>query len=448
MKTIIKGDKLIELGFKPSKWFKTALTYINSNNITNSKEMIAYCNTLNKPLIKYHNKPMSYSLNIHPTNEDEKNNIDNVIKTMDTLMRLPVVLQGAVMPDACPAGNVGTIPVGGVVAVKNAIVPNFHSADICCSLMTSIIPTVDHKIIMDISQEVTHFGFGSNPLFVDKLPSGLIEKIEGNFFTKDLLIAAQKSIGTQGDGNHFLSIGKINDSDMAITTHHGSRSFGAKLFKKGKNIAEKLTYELTGLKNNQNAWIPFDTKEGQDYWEALQIIEEWTMLNHAVIHNEISKRLSINIAYRIWNPHNFVFKKEDIFYHAKGATPISNKIEFRSPDIYGQRIIPMNMNEPILIVQDSGVINGGLGFAPHGAGRNVSRTEHIKRNISDIEIETKDIDVRFYSGVPDISELPSAYKSASEVEKQIKHYNLAKIVCKIHPIGCIMAGKIEQYWIN
>jgi hypothetical protein len=39
------------------------------------------------------------------------------------------------MPDACPTGPEGQIPVGGVVVAKNAIHPGFHSADICCSVM-------------------------------------------------------------------------------------------------------------------------------------------------------------------------------------------------------------------------------------------------------------------------------------------------------------------------
>ena len=54
---------------------------------------------------------------------------------MQTLMKTPTIVDGAIMPDACPAGPNGTIPVGGVAVAKNAIHPGMHSADICCSVM-------------------------------------------------------------------------------------------------------------------------------------------------------------------------------------------------------------------------------------------------------------------------------------------------------------------------
>ncbi len=74
-------------------------------------------------------------------------------------MRVPTVEKGAIMPDACPSGSaLGTIPVGGIVATKNAIHPSFHSADICCSV--AILGDVDPKAMLDAAMEQTHFGPG------------------------------------------------------------------------------------------------------------------------------------------------------------------------------------------------------------------------------------------------------------------------------------------------
>ena len=70
-----------------------------------------------------------------PITAVEQANIDYVRQSMQLLMRTPTVVAGAIMPDACPAGPLGTIPVGGVVATRNAIHPGMHSADICCSVM-------------------------------------------------------------------------------------------------------------------------------------------------------------------------------------------------------------------------------------------------------------------------------------------------------------------------
>ncbi|HPQ20841.1 MAG TPA: RtcB family protein [Saprospiraceae bacterium] len=143
-----------------------------------------------------------------------------------------------------------------------------------------------------------------------------------------------------------------------------------------------------------------------------------------------------------WNEHNFVFKDGEQFYHAKGATPLDDKFV---PDSYeGLRLIPLNMREPILVVKGE-TTTSNLGFAPHGAGRDVSRSQHINghSHYTKEEIftkETKGLDVRFYSGEIDISELPSAYKNANNVQAQIEKFGLGQVVDRIIPYGCIMAG--------
>jgi len=91
----------------------------------------------------------------------------------------------------------------------------------------------------------------------------------------------------------------------------------------------------------------------------------------------------------------------------------------------------------------------GLGFAPHGAGRNFSRTAFLRRHagLTEAELvarETKGIDARFFCGIPDVSELPGAYKSAATVRRQIADYGLAEVVATIEPIGCIMAGDWQR----
>lgn len=91
-----------------------------------------------------------------------------------------------------------------------------------------------------------------------------------------------------------------------------------------------------------------------------------------------------------------------------------------------------------------------LSFAPHGAGRNVSRTklrarygdEATRKNV--IEHQTQGIDVRWFCGKPDLSETPVAYKNAAQVRGQIEEFGLAEIVAEIRPLGCVMAGEIPR----
>ncbi len=262
---------------------------------------------------------------------------------------------------------------------------------------------------------------------------------------------AQNHLGTQGDGNHFLYVGQSEQTgETILVTHHGSRGFGASLYKQGMAMADYFRREISPNTLSKNAWIPYDTEEGKAYWEALQIVREWTKLNHEILHNatvELTKKDFVN---RFWNEHNFVFKEDDLFYHAKGATPLAD--QFVPDSQNGLRLLPLNMSEPVLIVKGETTANN-LGFAPHGAGRNMSRSAHKRKfegqtKESIFAQETKGLDIRFFSEHIDISELPSAYKNARNVKAQMKAFGLGEVVDEILPYGCIMAGdwQIDAPW--
>ena len=85
------------------------------------------------------------------------------------------------------------------------------------------------------------------------------------------------------------------------------------------------------------------------------------------------------------------------------------------------------------------------GFAPHGAGRNISRIQHRKskgeKTIQRVfEEETQGLDIRFFSNEIDITELPSAYKNAASVRNQMDEFGLGTVIDEVLPYGCIMAG--------
>jgi tRNA-splicing ligase RtcB len=455
---MITGADLIAAGFKPGKHFTAMLAEANRVLDTTGDRglAIAAAETAQPapvlPLDHHDSKPLH--VNLVPNGAAEQTNLDNVMATMREVMRTPVVRAGAVMPDACPAGPLGTIPVGGVVA-SEAIHPGMHSADICCSMAISILPGVDPAALLDAVHKVTHFGPGARPVPVP-LFNGMAEAFERH----PLLDAglAQSNFATQGDGNHFAYVGTMRSTgETALVTHHGSRGPGASLYNAGMKIAERYRRELSPATLRQNAWIPADTKDGDEYWEALQIIRGWTRENHWAIHDMASAIVGMHARDRFWNEHNFVFRKSDgLFYHGKGATPAWRDFAYDANEL---TLIPLNMAEPILIVRGKNAPNG-LGFSPHGAGRNLSRIAHKRlaadrvgadaRGLSPNDTaaifaqETAGLDVRFYSGVTDISELPSAYKNAAAVRAQIAQFDLADIVDEVLPYGCIMAGDWQQ----
>lgn len=441
----ITGQFLIDLGYSPAKWFGEAIDYINENELT-EVEITEYLKQFsNYEVLPLHSEPAEFIINIKAENENEEDNVRKVIETMNTLMRTPTMVGGALMPDACPTGEKGTIPVGGVAIARNAIHPGMHSADICCSVMLTDFGKIDPKIVLDLGHKHTHFGIGGRSRGNQMhMPMELIEEFRSNLFLNDekLISTAREHLGTQGDGNHFMFVGTSkNTGNTMLVTHHGSRAVGAYLYDKGMKVAEKFRKEISPDTLKVNAWIPFDTEEGQEYWNALQIIRKWTKLNHESIHNIILKELEMEAQNRFWNEHNFVFRDGDLFYHAKGATPLDPKF---LPDITGARLIPLNMAEPVLIVE--GKINDrNLGFAPHGAGRNFSRSIHRKsfgeKPIEEIfNEETQGLDVRFFFNEIDVSELPSAYKNAQSVRKQMEEFQLGEVIDEVIPYGCIMAG--------
>ncbi|MEM6377663.1 MAG: RtcB family protein, partial [Bacteroidota bacterium] len=405
----ITGKTLIELGYRPGKWFKAALEHANAEALAGD-QLVEYLDQVAPNHIEPHEVSIEFQRNIRAESILEKDNVARVIKTMEALMKTPTLTAGALMPDACPTGKIGQIPVGGVVAAKNAIHPAMHSADICCSVMMTSFGDIDPKLVLDAAHSVTHFGGGGREDLFD-LPVALEDQIKDNILlnTEKSLVLAKTHLGTQGDGNHFLYVGTSeNTGETVMVTHHGSRGFGANLFKRGMKIAEAFRKEISPKTLSVNAWIPYTEEAGQNYWEALQIVRAWTKLNHEVIHDATAQKIAKNPGLRFWNEHNFVFKDSDTFYHAKGATPLDDKFV---PDSYeGLRLIPLNMSEPVLVVKGATTATN-LGFAPHGAGRNVSRSAH-KRSKAGKSIEaifaeeTQGLDIRFYSGHIDISELP------------------------------------------
>jgi RNA-splicing ligase RtcB len=386
---------------------------------------------------------------------EDVENFYKIRQHMEEIAKIPTVQAISVMPDACPAGSaLGTIPVGGVVVTKNAIHPGMHSADACCSMALSVLNgDQDPKALLDSAMRNTHFGMGGRDDFAAQPSDALMSAFEGNRYLVGLIPAARKHFGTQGDGNHFWSLGRLESTGQTcIVTHHGSRKPGAELYKKGLADAWEATRKVCPEVGKHNSWLDFDTENGQEYWKALQLIRRWTRENHFAIHDSVIKDCGARLSDRTFNEHNFVFKRGEFFIHAKGATPSYKGF---SDETSGRVIIPLNMAAPILICDVNENPNFGtdfvntpsLGFCPHGAGRTLSRTEFQKRLESKgltpkgmIEDYTSKFDIRAFSGKYDISEFPEAYKPEGDILTAIKKYNLTVIVDRVMPYGSIMAG--------
>lgn len=446
---MITGKHLIEKGYKPGPWFAKAIVELNEFGVPLEGlefKMVVEKHQPKHSYVEPYAEALPYFKNLIAENDDELENLISVEATMDVVMRTPTITAGAIMPDACPAGPIGNIPVGGVVVARNAIHPAMHSADICCSVMITGFGFNDPKRILDLIHKITDFGGGPRKKDHFPVPQSLMNRMAANPYFDGMALAMAKShMGSQGDGNHFSFVGKSrNTGETCLVTHHGSRGVGARVYKAGMRVAESWRKRLSPNSNKINAWIPYDSEDGVKYWEALQLIREWTKLNHEVLHKYVCDILKYKSKLHFWNEHNFVFKKNDQFFHAKGSTPMRD--DFVPDNHTGLRIIPLNMAEPVLIVKRQWKSLTGLEFAPHGAGRNMSRSKFLRQDYSDFQKEIEGLDIRAYSGIHDHSEFPSAYKSAKVVREQIEYFGLGEVVDEIIPYGCIMAGASVKTW--
>lgn len=459
MTDAVTGKTLISWGFEPGAWFGPALDEANAMWAAGHDDDAIYRRVAElqpDPPVEPRAAPEPFycALDEDPDDETKCANATRVGETMADVMRTPYVGPGVVMPDACPAGPRGNIPVGGVVASPN-IHPGMHSADVCCSVAcTEFGAGVEPDDVLDAAQHVTHFGPGPRdrgpaPDWRRWISYDVEREFAHNPFLHDLGAAGVDFMATQGDGNHFLFVGRrAGTGRVCVVTHHGSRKPGAELYRRGMRAADRWRRQIAPDVLKANAWLPGGSREARQYWDALQAVRAWTRANHFCIHELI--RQYVDPAYvedRFWNEHNFVFRGRDgLFYHAKGATPVWDADDMcagRDPLVSPDRLIPLNMAEPVLVVRSAGrhAPQRALGFAPHGAGRNVSRTEHKRRGLHDLEAETAGVDMRWWTGRPDVGELPSAYKPAQRVRDEIERHGLAHVVDEIRPFGCIMAGE-------
>jgi len=229
-------------------------------------------------------------------------NIDPAaIDQMATAMKLPISVKGALMADA----HVGYgLPIGGVLATYNAVIPYGVGMDIGCKMCMSVFPASPKKIkgererIKNILMNETRFGLAE---FKDLGHHEILERkeFEEIKFLKSLRPKFAKQLGTSGHGNHFIDVGIVEIEDFseeinlqpgkyfAVLSHSGSRNFGAEVCKHYTNLARQKL-DLTG-EAAKLAWLELDSEEGQEYWAAMQLAGDFSHANHRIIHNRLAK---------------------------------------------------------------------------------------------------------------------------------------------------------------
>jgi tRNA-splicing ligase RtcB len=353
----------------------------------------------------------------------------DAVMQMEKACLLPVSVAGALMPDA----HVGYgLPIGGVLATDNSVIPYAVGVDIACRMKMTVldIPVRDleqkqDRLTRAIETE-TRFGVGAS--FRDRRQHGVLDADWSvSPITKQNKDKAWSQLGTSGSGNHFVEFGLFTahgriasaaqskelpaGTYVALLSHSGSRGTGAAVCDHYSKIAfsqfPDLPSELKRL-----AWLSMDSQEGQEYWNAMELMGQYAAANHACIHRHISEHLGATVLLDLENHHNFAWKEKhvidgverEVIVHRKGATPAGTGV---------LGIIPGSMATPGFVVSGKGNAES-LNSASHGAGRTMSRkSANEKFNWKDVNRFLKQQGVTLISA--GLDEVPMAYKNIREV---------------------------------
>jgi tRNA-splicing ligase RtcB len=358
---------------------------------------------------------------------------EDAVNQMYQAAKLPVAVAGALMPDAHHGYG---LPIGGVLATENAIIPYGVGVDIGCRMCLSVFDIDPKELLQRESfftrelNEATLFGGGRQFQI-----AGSHEVLDRKEFDeikmlKPLQAKAAKQLGSSGSGNHFVEFGEIEISDkdeilgiapgkyLGLLSHSGSRGLGATIASHYTQLA-KQKRQLPGEAKNL-AWLGLDEEEGMEYWLAMNLAGDYASANHHIIHAKIARQLGRTPIRMVENHHNFAWKEilggaegmegREVMVHRKGATPAGK-------DVLG--IIPGSMTAPGYIVKGKGE-STSLSSASHGAGRKMSRTlalNSITQNALKNELDKHG--VTLLGG--GLDEAPFAYKNIDEVMQSQLH---------------------------
>ena len=340
---------------------------------------------------------------------------------MKVACSLPVACGAALMPDA----HVGYgLPIGGVLALENAVAPYAVGVDIACRMRLSIydlrpdLLVKRRQLFIEALERGTVFGVGKGHEKPQDHPildrDWSITQVTRTH--KDL---AHEQLGSSGSGNHFAEFGMLtleqDDEQLglkagqyvALLTHSGSRGTGSAVCQVYSGIAQaKLPSKYKDL--GRLAWLDLDSEAGQAYWAAMNLMGEYAAANHEVIHRNVSKLLGERPVSHVENHHNFAWMEshqgKTVIVHRKGATPAA-------AGVLG--VIPGSMADPAYVVRGRGNPES-LNSASHGAGRRMSRKQakdQFSWHATKVNLEKRGITV--LSAAAD--EVPGVYKDIEEV---------------------------------
>ena len=263
---------------------------------------------------------------------------DRSLEQLINVCTMPGIVKAAIlMPDAHEGYG---FPIGGIAATRwpdGIISPGGIGYDINCGVRLLVVPLFYDDIaekLEILSKELyasipSGIGKGGKiKLDIDELNEVLVKGAhwaieKGMGYEKDLEMiesngcllnadpaavseSAKKrghdQLGTIGAGNHFVQVDKVSDvfdektasafgiqkNQIVILVHTGSRGLGHQVatdyLRLMVNVMGKYNFKP---RDRQLAGVPFNSKEGQDYFNAMAAAANFAWCNREIITHEI-----------------------------------------------------------------------------------------------------------------------------------------------------------------
>ncbi len=346
----------------------------------------------------------------------------------------------AIMPDVHEGFG---MPIGGVMATREVIVPNAVGVDIGCGMIAvkTSLTQISRKVLERLVQEISTvipLGFAHHKKARDEryMPDIPVENMP---VTEREYESARHQVGTLGGGNHFIEIQKGDDGHLWVMIHSGSRNLGKQVADHYNRLAVNLNKKenIKGTWEKQLAYLYLDSEEGQRYIREMEYCIAFGFANRRLMMENVLDLLDyfvkggVEELDRVAISHNYAAEEkhlgERVWVHRKGATPA-----FR-----GQRgIIPGSQGTESYIVAGKGN-EESFSSCSHGAGRVLGRRQAIRSLDLTGEVqrlEEKGI-IHSIRKQKDLDEAPSAYKDIHRVIDQQR--DLVDVLVELQPLAVV-----------
>lgn len=362
----------------------------------------------------------------------------------------------ALMPD-CHVGY--GMPIGGVIACANTVIPNAVGVDIGCGMVAvetdrpanALHGKADIRNMLDAIKQRIPVGEG-NAHRQPQRWQGFDEfrdRLRGRqpaWLSEERWLHDRRNLGTLGGGNHFIELQTDEEGILWLMIHSGSRNLGYRIAECHHRIAQALCAKRgISLPDKDLALLDADSAEGEAYVRDMNFALTYALENRhrmmAVFKKVFAKRFpEVTVVREVNIHHNFAALEEHagrrLWIHRKGATSA------RKGEV---GIIPGSMGTHSYIVEGKGA-EESFASCSHGAGRVMGRMAAC-RNLNAEECDRAMGDVVYdrwsklkgrrgkKQGMLDLAEAPPAYKDIDAV--MAAQEDLVTPLVRLRPLGVV-----------